>query len=528
MAPSPWLLLAPLLTGASVGLFVAVLLERDNPVRFFALLAGAALATFLRVRLSSAGARARVLSGNFPFGCFRAPKTPEEFSQQLYDAWIATGQRPTVVGSGWGWFIGRASARDAVFTHKLKGRIGEFTFLAGTELRVRRGGHPQGARAHLLVDAHDAAHLHRLVARAELPRQLGRRGQAELVRGRARAGGRPDDAPGGARRAAVARLRHHQARVGRAAGAARDRRGRVRARAHAQGLLAAEARARTSRPSPSTTSQGLREWLTAEAVLRVLFFGAARRDLAIGVAYVRIRPGGGRARRAARVLRLLRPHDARTSTRTTAPLRACRCSSTRALWCAAGTRRPSGRGAASSRLSDANAFSPDPSWLGLPIVARAERQTVNFELIFVLPQLDDGLSRRARRMLGVQKLCNALFARLPHGVGPLGAAHWQPGQGPHLRGLHRARARCGKDRRRHQAPRVRKHGCDPQLQVSGAQHSERNRGKGAHGLRAVARHAAHHIRNETLSVHAHPPASPPPPPPLFLGTSTATAHPSLF
>ena len=135
MSPSPWLLLAPLLTGASMGFFVAVLLERDDPVRFFALLAGALLALFLRTRLGRPGARARILSGNFPFGCFRAPKTPEGFAQQLYETWIATGQRPTVVGSGWEWFIGRAHARNAVFTHKLKGRIGEFTFLAGTELR---------------------------------------------------------------------------------------------------------------------------------------------------------------------------------------------------------------------------------------------------------------------------------------------------------------------------------------------------------------------------------------------------------
>ena len=36
-------------------------------------------------------------------------------------------------------------------------------------------------------------------------------------------------------------------------------------------------------PDPFTASQGLREWLASEAVLRVLFFGAARRDLAIGV-----------------------------------------------------------------------------------------------------------------------------------------------------------------------------------------------------------------------------------------------------
>ena len=135
MAASFWLLLAPLLTGAFVGLVVAFLLEEDNPWRWIGLLAGAVAALLLRLRLAAAGARARILSGNSPFGCFRAPRTPEQFADQLCETWMATGRRPAVVGSGWGWFIGRAHARDAVYTHKLKGRIGEFTFLAGTELR---------------------------------------------------------------------------------------------------------------------------------------------------------------------------------------------------------------------------------------------------------------------------------------------------------------------------------------------------------------------------------------------------------
>ena len=136
MAPSPWLLCAPLLTGAFVGLLVAFLHVRDDPVLFFGLLAGALVVLVLRLRLGGPGARARILSGNTPFGCFRAPRTPEEFAERLYEVWMATGCRPMVVGSGWGFFIGRARAQPAVFTHRMKGRMGEFTFLAGTELRV--------------------------------------------------------------------------------------------------------------------------------------------------------------------------------------------------------------------------------------------------------------------------------------------------------------------------------------------------------------------------------------------------------
>ena len=58
------------------------------------------------------------------------------------------------------------------------------------------------------------------------------------------------------------------------------------------------------------------------------------------------------------------------------------------------------------KLSDANAFSPDPSWLGCPIIALLSG-TVNFELIFVLPQLVAPTPRSQE--LRVQKLCNALL-----------------------------------------------------------------------------------------------------------------------
>ena len=68
MAASFWLLLAPVLTGAFIGLFVAFLFERDDPVVFFGLLAGARVALLLRCRLAHAGARARILSGHSPFG----------------------------------------------------------------------------------------------------------------------------------------------------------------------------------------------------------------------------------------------------------------------------------------------------------------------------------------------------------------------------------------------------------------------------------------------------------------------------
>ena len=138
MSASFWLLLAPLLTGGFIGLLVAFLLEGDSPVPFFVLLGCAVLVLVLRCSLTTKGARTRILAGHSPFGCFSAPRTPEALTARLCAVWDDTGQRPSVVGSGWGWFIGRATAPRAVYTHRLKGRFGKAsktTFLAGTELR---------------------------------------------------------------------------------------------------------------------------------------------------------------------------------------------------------------------------------------------------------------------------------------------------------------------------------------------------------------------------------------------------------
>ena len=49
-----------------------------------------------------------------------------------------TGRRPEIVGRGWGFFIGRRSARDPVFTHYLVGRPDEdrpLLFLCGTTIK---------------------------------------------------------------------------------------------------------------------------------------------------------------------------------------------------------------------------------------------------------------------------------------------------------------------------------------------------------------------------------------------------------
>jgi hypothetical protein len=404
MAAPFWLFLAPLLTGAFVGLLVAFLLEEDNPWRWAGLLAGAVAALLLRLRLANAGARARMLSGNSPFGCFRAPRTPDEFADQLYETWLATGRRPEVVGSGWGWFIGRARASNAVYTHKLKGRVGEFTFLAGTELRV-------------VEAAIRKAHGRTFWSTPTMQRISVGSWLARSCHGNSGAAGKPSSyaaarvlvvdlttlqaARAGPRWLDYATIKHEfDARPGQHAIVA------VELEPDRMPMNFWLQKRRTDvTPDPFTTSQGLREWLTPEAVLRVLFFGAARRDLAIGVVYAPFDPEEDTSdtRRECGCCGRMIPHvDPHGCSAASMSMQLDTCS----LICGWYEKaKRSWRGII--LLSDANAFSPDPSWLGFPILSLLSG-TVNFELIFVLPQLVAPTPRSQE--LRVQKLCNALFA----------------------------------------------------------------------------------------------------------------------
>ena len=403
MGASPWLLLAPLFTGAFIGLIVAFLHVRDDPVLFFGLLGGAAFVLLLRLRLGTPGARARVLSGNSPYGCFHAPRTPEEFAERLCEVWMATGRRPVVVGSGWGFFIGRARAQPAVFTHKLKGRTREFTFLAGTELRV-------------VEAAIRKAHGRTFWSTPTMQRISIGSWLARSCHGNSGAAGKPssyaaarvlvveltslETARVGPRWVDYAEIkRDFDAYPGRFAVAAVE----FEPERMPKDFWLQKRRADVT-PDPFTVSQGLREWLTAEAVLRVLFFGAARRGLAIGVTYVKFDPeeDAPDTRRecgcCGRMIPHVDPHDCSAACMS---MQLDTCS----IVCGYYERaKRSWRGVI--KLSDANAFSPDPSWLGFPIIAVVSG-TVNFELIFVMQQLVAPTMRTQE--MRVQKLCNALF-----------------------------------------------------------------------------------------------------------------------
>ena len=83
MAAAPALVVV--FASAAVGAFVL----RAHFALSVALAFLAIVALLMRLRLRSAGARARLLSGNSPFAWFHAPQTPEEFVEELCAVWRA-------------------------------------------------------------------------------------------------------------------------------------------------------------------------------------------------------------------------------------------------------------------------------------------------------------------------------------------------------------------------------------------------------------------------------------------------------
>jgi len=397
-----WLAAAPALVLVFAGATVGALLLRAHLVPCLALAFVAIVALAMRLRLRGAGARARLLSGNSPFAWFRAPRTPDEFVEELCAVWKATGRRPTVVGSGWGFFIGRARAPDAVFTHRLKGRLRTATFLAGTELRTVEAA---------LRKAHGKTFWSTpTMQRISIGSWL-----ARSCHGNSGAAGKPSSYA--AARVLVIDLTSLETAQ---QGPRWSEYGQIKRdfdRSPGQFVIAA-VEFDLARMSDNiwlqkgradvgfdryTATLALREWLTSEAVLRVLFFGSARK-IGIGVTYVPFDPDEDTmvSRRECGCCGRLVPHvDPHDCSAACMSMQLDTCS----LVCGwYETAKREWRGVI--RLSDANAFSPDPSWLGFPTISLLSG-TVNYELIFILPQIVAPTPRKQE--LRVQKLCNALL-----------------------------------------------------------------------------------------------------------------------
>lgn len=155
------------------------------------------------------------------------------------------------------------------------------------------------------------------------------------------------------------------------------------------------------RHSPHVVDVELRDWLASDAVLRVLFFGSARRH-GIGVKYTKF----DKARHSVVPRRVccaevphVDPHDCSAACMS---LQLDTCSLVGGWF-----ERSKNAWGGIIRLRDANSFSTDPSWLGFPLIA-ALSATVNFELIFVLPPLV--APTREKSEFRIQRLCNGLLA----------------------------------------------------------------------------------------------------------------------
>tara|TARA_B100001057_G_scaffold345482_1_gene346591 strand:- start:4090 stop:5571 length:1482 start_codon:yes stop_codon:yes gene_type:complete len=394
-----WLAFAPLLTGAFVGMLVAFSFQREDPVAFFGLLGGALLALLLRCRLTSAGARARILAGHSPFGCFSAPTTPEALTAKLCTVWDDTGKRPNVVGSGWGWFIGRKNAPRAVYMHRLKGRFDASmnTFLAGTELRdAERMLRKTYGRTFWSTPTMQRISIGSWLARS--------------CHGNSGAAGKPSSYAASRvyvididSRASTAKG-PHWAEYKEAKHLFDEDPERyvvaavefdIQRMAENKWMQKRKVEVRVHDHVPHVD---LLEWLAPDAVLRVLFFGSARK-IALGVTYVEHRKDDPitlhrECLGCGSMVPHVDPHDCSAACMS---MQLDTCSLVCGLY-----ERNFKKWRGVIRLSDANAFSPDPSWLGFPIIALLSG-TVNFELIFILENKTDNVFMR------VQTLCNTLI-----------------------------------------------------------------------------------------------------------------------
>lgn len=403
-----WVTCGPALTTAFIWMLVSLPVERDDPVLFYSLVIGAMLLLILRIRLSRQDGRARLLSGNSPLGISNAPCNIEEFEQCLIKVWKHTGRRPTVVGSGWGFFIGRSSASDAVFTHRMKGQLLDNvhpTFLAGTELcTVENSIRTTKGNTFWSTPTMQRISIGSWLARS--------------CHGNSGPAGQPSNCA--ASKVYAVNIRSLNMAQKKGEWYQYEDFQLVLDRKPGQFVIAAvefdlrkmpldfelqKKRCDVKKVGRNEISPGLELWLTNDAVLRVLFFGKARK-IAIGVTYVHFihGPQGNKyARRhkyqcCGEMVKHVDPHCF-SAALMSLQLDAC------SLVCGCYERSfEAWRGVI--LLSAANAFSPDPSWLVFPLVALLST-TVNFEFIFVLQRFQDGKTQNP--MLCVQRLCNSIF-----------------------------------------------------------------------------------------------------------------------
>lgn len=98
-----------------------------------------AVGVFVAVAMRMHGPRARIRAGAWPGLCTgdATPSTEKELREAVQRMYTQYGRPPTIVGSGWGFFLYRRGApRPRIFTHKYKGRqeVDQLRWKAGTTI----------------------------------------------------------------------------------------------------------------------------------------------------------------------------------------------------------------------------------------------------------------------------------------------------------------------------------------------------------------------------------------------------------
>ena len=406
-ATALWLFTAPLALLSSVACLVLgiVFFDLRSPLLSLGLFAAGLILLVYRVRFFEYGARARALSGNAPFLMTNAPWP--EISEMVQDGVVRqmqdTGRPPQIVGCGWGYFIGRRAAQQPLFTHHLRGRPDAqnrpLWFYCGTTLaEVCEVIHDEYQKTFWSTPAHQNISIGSWLARS--------------CHGNSGASGKPSSYAAEwvdaiHMQSVETALRGVQRYAYKEAKAWFDEdpdEWFVVAVEFDENKLAENGwlqKRLTKVPKHDVVSPGLSDWLLEAPVLRVLFFGSARRD-GLGVTYTPVsgpevapnrRPCG-----CCPPVKHIDPHDC------SAPCMSLQLDTCSLLvgW----YERTKNAWNGVIRLKDANAFSPSNLLDAMPLIPLVVMGTglLNFEFIF---HLRESLSESPAQT--IQRLCNVLI-----------------------------------------------------------------------------------------------------------------------
>jgi len=416
-----WLSTAPLALLSAIALVVLgiVFFDLHSPLLSVGLFCGAAVALAYRLRLTSAGGRARILSGNSPFWATHAPwpGVEQDLVDEVEQIMVATGQAPVIVGCGWGLYIGRRAARGALFTHHLRGRVVSsdhpLHFYCGTTIAelsdILNDPHVIPGEYHKDGLTFWSTPTHQNVS---IGSWLGR-----SCHGNSGAAGRPSNFA-----AQFAHVIHMKtcatARFGVQRIPYKEAADLMDRRPHEYFLVSIEfdktklasngwvQKSMMIVPSDPNVNIDLKMWLQPETVLRVLFFGAARNH-GVGITYTPVMGlESAVSRRQCGCCGVKVPHiDPHPCSR------ACMSMQLDTFSIVGGWYNRTKRGwRGITRLKDANTFSPSGLLDALPLIPLVVTWTglLNFEFIFVLRKSNLNRTTLSQHQM-IQGLCNVII-----------------------------------------------------------------------------------------------------------------------